>query len=374
MTRSPILLAALIAAPAGAQEAVRFKLACETAYDHGSDPDRVSPERERELLQVALSDTYPLLEAKLQETARRVTFMVLHKGEDTKIYMGWSAEDDLDYQYPDTRFYGETYVDANGRKGQGTIKVNFTEKFVRTLDLGLKLGEKDPAVRRGIRGFWRQVIAHELTHAWQYHTAPVRDLYLAKDPAPGGLADLQLLDETKRKVAYERQAYGVGRRFGKGFEKDILALADAIEALSKSEPKLFEKGGPYRLLALDAANPVVKRYLRDETEYIAFGEEFTPKARVIYEGQYAPAEAVRWVHAINGYKEAMRAHELAKGLTGVQPRDFSAEMAELRRVWASYMEAGPISETLVESYPYLKLVKERYAVETGRYEALRKRD
>ena len=358
-------------APAHGQTPV-FKVVCDLGGRHGEDADRVPHARELSLLREAVEDAYPHLPTFLQEVAREITFFVSHeKVKLTKRYMGWSAEDDPDYRWPDTRFYPQEYVDPTGVNRKGSIKANFTEKFIQTLELGGELGKASPAAARGTRSFAREIIAHELAHAWQYHTWPVRDLSRTKDPAPEGLADPAIIRENRTKTEYEHQAFAIGRRYGRGFEKDRLALADAIEARAKAEPALFAAKGPYHLLALDQPNPVVGRYLREETKNLNLGGDFTPTAKVIYEGQHVPAELVLRLKRYNDIAELFRSQLEGGGMTAAALLDVEGpSVAEIKKDWDAYMNAGPISGAVKESFPYLKAVEARFNKELERSASL----
>ena len=351
------LASLILAAAVRAQPTPSFTVVCERGGRHAADADSVPAERELQLLRDAVSDTYPLLPPELQDVARRITFMVNHDKKNlTKRYMGWSAEDDPDYRYPDTQFFPG-----------GTIKANFTEKFIKALDLGTRLGETDPRALAGVRVLWREIVSHELRHAWQYHTGPVRDLASAPEMVREGLADEALLAETKKKVAYEHAAFATGRSFQVGHREDLLSLADAIEAYASANADLFADGAPYHLAALDAANPVVGRYLREDSKDIDLGDRFNDSEKIIYEGQYAPAEIVLRLKKRN---DVLEAAARTAGALNVDDAIPASRDDSFKAEWKGYMEAGKLSEAVKDSYPYLRGVEARYNQELERYDRL----
>ncbi|MBI4371583.1 MAG: hypothetical protein HY552_04725 [Elusimicrobia bacterium] len=284
----------------------------------------------------------------------------------TKRYMGWGPEDDPEYEYPDTHFYPEKYVDAKGVRRRGTIKANITEKFIQTMDLGTELGRNNALAAAGVRTFGRQFFAHEVTHERQYHAGPVQDLASVSGAVVNGLARRKVLEETKRKINYERQAFEVDRRYGLGHEKELLALADALEEYAKAHPEEFGEKGSRRLLALDAPNPVVGRYLREETQNINLGNRFPPTAVIIYEGQYIPAELVWKLKQLNDTNTAIRRGVQTMGVS-LPPLHLQAKVMGIRSDWNRYMKAGPISQALKDSFPYLKDVEKRFNAEMHRF-------
>ncbi|MBI3288455.1 MAG: hypothetical protein HYZ74_02925 [Elusimicrobia bacterium] len=356
---SALVLSTLLAASAHATPA--FKIVCELNAAHDTDTDRLDPQREIKLMREAVEATYPNLSPELQSIAEKVPFVINHSQKVlTKTYGGWSAEDDPEYRYPDTHFFGETYVDADGATKQGTIKTNYTEKFIRALDLGARLGEKDPAVRRGMLAYAGFVIAHELEHARQYHHKPVRDFAQEPSSIKDGLADAVVLKETKLKIEYEHQAFAAHRRYVAGKEADLTALADALEAYAKAHPAETQAGGAYALLAAGVANPFVAR-LRDEIKYIPLGERFTETAHILYYGQAVPPEltlrAKRLADTVRTARSA--AASLDADISSTEA-EWTKELEAMDKEWKSFMASGPMSEKLVQSFPYLKGVVERY--------------
>ena len=367
-----ILALSLIVAMAGSASA--FQIMCELDGQHGGDADRVAPDEEARLLRDAVADAYPVLPPYLQEVARHVPFMVLHKWTAvTKKFMGYSAEDDPSYAYPDTHYYGERYsardAQGNATEKTGTIKVNFTEKFIRTLELGRKLGAGNSRAAEGIRAFSRGVIAHELNHAFQYHTGPVRDLERFPEAIKNGLADPQVLSDTEKKVQYERDTYGVERGIEAGHQDDFLALADAVEAYARANPDLFKTGGPYHTLALDVPNPLVGRYLRENVRTIGMGSQFNDSEKIIYEGQYAPPSIVLRLKRINDVMEKEQKAATAL-LDGGVASIKAPDVTELENQWAFYMTATPLAQSGKETYGYLKDVEKQYDAQLARYRSL----
>lgn len=97
---------------------------------------------------------------------------------------------------------------------QGTIKVSLTERLLQLFLLARKVSAAgDAAVLDGARRWRGEVVAHELMHAWQFHTGPVRDLSHG-DAFHDGLPDPALLAEAGKKVEDEHQggAFSAGQK------------------------------------------------------------------------------------------------------------------------------------------------------------------
>ncbi|MBI4423818.1 MAG: hypothetical protein HY554_08830 [Elusimicrobia bacterium] len=314
---------------------------------------------------------------ELRWTALQVVFVVNHDDPRlTKKYMGWSAEDDPDYRFPDTHFFpkecaGTEESGAPARKA-GTIKVNFTEKFLRTLDFADNIRTSNPAAFAGARSFWRGAVAHELKHALQYHVKPVRDLASVDGSVRDGLADEALLRETRSKIEYEREAYALDSGFLE--PEGMIRFAEAIESEEGTRPSRFEQGGDLRLLAADQPNSVPGRYMREEAEVQLKGEAFGDSWKRLYEGQYRPAELVWSLKRLN---DALRQVDEAATALGFDRKEVlpeaRARLESLRDDWKAFMERGKDSDSLKETYPYLTDVETRFHAELSRFDALSRR-
>ena len=262
-----------------------FNVRCDLSGAHGDDSDRLPSGKEIELLQAAIEDVYPQLPRELQEISKEIVFMISHREKGwTKLVMGWGPEDDADYRYPDTRFYPA-----------GTIKVSFTEKTMAALALGAELSKSDPQMERSVKNFSHYIIAHELTHARQYHQAPIPDLLAlhklgsVADHCQEGLLDEALLMQAEKRLKYEKEAYAAHRSY---IEKNgLLGFAAAIESYEATHRVEFSAGGKYHLLASEGPSPFVGK-LREEASMVGHGGEFGPLAKFPNEGQVIPAEIV----------------------------------------------------------------------------------
>lgn len=102
----------------------KFHVVCDLQGKHGSDPDRLDYKREMFLASWWLKVTYPMWPSEIQGIARRSLFVVNHRQvAATKVFAGWSAEDDEDWA-GDSRLWFEG----------GTIKVNISERTIQYFD------------------------------------------------------------------------------------------------------------------------------------------------------------------------------------------------------------------------------------------------
>lgn len=295
-----------------ASAAAAFDVRCELGGAHGDDSDRQPHQTELRLLREAVADAYPGMPDEVKKVADAIVLMIPHSQKDwTKFVFGWGPEDDADYRYPDTKFYPE-----------GTIKANFSERTLAALALGEELSKQGALVARGARSFSRYMVVHVLTHALQYHKAPVQDILALETRSSGlcrdGLLPKELLGQAEKRLAYEKAAFASHRAF---IDKEgMLAYADAIEARYKSHPREFGPGGRFRLLAADAPNPLVPK-LREEAPMAGQGGTLGPLASLMNDGQVVPHQIIGSLVRLNG----------AAG----RPRRF--ELEELQALWERFM-------------------------------------
>lgn len=267
------------------------------------DSDVLSVEEEKRLLLEALKDSYQYLPVNLQIIGGQVTYVINHTRQPvTKYYMGWSAEDDTDYRLGDRAFFNPS-LDVTDPKN-GTIKVNLSQKFIKTIAIGQFLGKNDELVLLGMKLLARSIIAHELLHAFQYSTNPVRALSNPIPPStdsrnncPEGLCDLELLQETKRKIEYERVAVALQRSYvvPEAYE----AFAKALEKYEGEVPEQFKKGAVWWLVSGKHETSVSQYYLRDYVRERRKGNQFSELLRIVYEGQYIPPMLVYEIKSLN---------------------------------------------------------------------------
>ncbi|MBI5629308.1 MAG: hypothetical protein HY921_00280 [Elusimicrobia bacterium] len=322
----------------------KFKIICELDGKHGSDPDRLEHRREIALVGKAYEAAFESLPPHLQETALETVAVINHKNVvyTKSSVAGWSAEDDPEYVYPDRGYFPN-----------GTIKVNYTEYFVRILELAEKMGRNDPKTAKAFQDSIGEIIAHELLHAWQYHRNPVRDLMSVPGGCPQGLCDEGLLEETRLKLEYESQAFETAKLFDPARRR---ILADALEKSLKTDPKSVM--GP---LLSEKILGGLKDTLRAMADLEDAGKSPMEAYKTLYYGQYIPARNVRALVAINQMLERENAH-----IWG----DSSMESNPCANKKTIFAETAPYlaSKKLPRLYPYVAAVKARYQQELERLE------
>ena len=328
-----------------------------------SHPDTLSLKEEKELLQEELKDSYFHLPIELQEIAGKTVYVINHERDAvTKYYMGWSAEDDLEYELGDRKFFDPS-LDVRD-KCNGTIKVNFTQKFVKTIAIGKVLGEKDKKVLLGMKLLVHSIIAHELLHAYQYHTNPVRALSNPIPPfndcrsnCPEGLCDPNLLEETKKKIEYERDAIALQRSYVNS--EAFNAFADSLDRFEESNPELFKKGAIWWLASNKHETSISEYYLRQYIREKEEGREFSDLLKTTYEGQYMPPLLVYQIKQLNdsfARSDTLNLNQAQDNLKGIL------------RTWKCYCEPGTttIRQRIQRTFPYLVLVNDRFNLELDR--------
>jgi hypothetical protein len=267
----------------------------------------------------------------------------------TKKYLGWSAEDDLDYKYPDTTF-----------APQGSIRIIVTEKLLKLIEYGFLKLKPESQEYKGFISFLNEVIVHELTHAYQYSTAPVQDLMRAPESCyekdstgKTGRCDDQLIQSTRKKITYEHEAMSAGREQLLGHETEIMALIAHLESSEKIHPNDFNETGKYFLLSSKNANPLVSHYLKNELKLAPLGTKFAPDAEIYYNAQYRIPEITNFLIDIN-----------EKGFIG-EP-DFHAEIVSMNEEMRVFLlkDVGLLED---EDLAYLIPVVERYKTEHSFY-------
>ncbi|MBI5631375.1 MAG: hypothetical protein HY921_10890 [Elusimicrobia bacterium] len=324
----------------------KFKIVCELGGKHGADPDRVKHDLEIALIQQAYENVFDRLPPHLQQIALETTAVINHKDKSTAL--GWSAEDDLDYRYPDTEFYPK-----------GTIKINYTEFFVRRLELGRKLGLNDPKVAKAFQEDAGDAITHELTHAWQYHNRPVRDLMMVQGSCPDGFCDEALIRETALKIEYEREAYAGTKRFDPD-RRGI--ISDALENYFLANPQENAPGGSYH--GLMAEKVLIGIIARGRTASAQERAGINPieTHRIVYYGQYIPARNVRALIELK--KSYLSDGHFQVWENGDRLTNRCGRLNDIASETAPYF-SGEEGGQLKEWYPYVSSVENRYRREMG---------
>lgn len=238
-----------------------------TVYsDYGNQKPSVdarSREEDQRIINIVVLDTYSTLPKYLKDIATQVTYYVDHKTEITKVYMGYASEDDEQYVYPDKTFFNP---DTNPN---GTIKLNFTEKFVQACDFLVNIIKNNPnnkTLVAAARSWYRSVVAHELLHAYQYHTNPALDFERneswigQKNTIEGKLITFEDVVKGQRaKTEYERAAYELTMSYQTLVGIETLAQATAVYMIEHSDQ--FKDNGKYSLLNDKLKNPFLGRYM-----------------------------------------------------------------------------------------------------------------
>jgi hypothetical protein len=182
-----------------------------------------------------------------------------------------------------------------------TIKVNFTEKFVKALHLLSKVSHLsgDPEVENARVRWIQSIVAHEILHAWQYHTGPTLDF----ERLPGSEISKQdfkkVLSGHEKKIQYEMDAEYLTLSYLK--QGNILKLTEAVQEYQATHPEEFSETGVYRLLANERKNPFVGRYLiesaRASESYQKTGE-LGHSWEMIYLGQIEPGKVLSEAQAL----------------------------------------------------------------------------
>ena len=307
--------------------------------------DQLTETREKEILQAAVADTYEFLSdaPQLQEIIRGgLHFVVNHTWSPTKKYFGWGPEDDPEYTYPDKNF-------CNASTPEGTIKINLSQKFMKTLDLGLKLGEKDPDVMDGVKNFYRVIIAHELLHTHQWNTYPVAALSMFPKSCfdNNGLCDQEMIKGTKLKIKYEEEAFAQNRRLTD--PDKIIKFANAIKEYEIEHPEEFSDEGQYRLLSSSSKlSPLVNKLMKFANDARNEEKEITGVTKIDYYGEYRPCELI-W--------------ELMNVVMNGQSPYSKTKVEAILSEWDEYMnnpDHPDESAALLKTFPYLKPVKEGF--------------
>lgn len=346
---------------AAAEKMPSFTVICDLDGNHESDPDRLSHQREIELMTAAIARAYPLLPPELKEIAGKIAFVINHSNKEaTKLYSGWSAEDDTGfYKYPDTKFHNPEKTGPD-YGADGTIRVNFTEKFILGLDLGDTVAQKDSNAGRGaIISYGAVVVKHELKHAHQWHTGPVRaNVNDHPEMFADGLMDRELLSDMIKKIRYERDALAAHRELIES--GPLMDFAKAAQQYEKDRPEQFEVGAKYYLLGGKLPNSFTGRYLQMSAETVGDGDKFDEKGEVIYYGQVVPPGVVLDLKSLNDEIEASGKIDGA-----------AANLSALKTEWSKYVDADPtLWKANQEAMPYLIEVEKRYNSELARFEKL----
>lgn len=314
------------------------KVVCELNGNHGNDIDRVTAEDELFLVRHYARMNFERLPENLREIYGKVTFVINHSNPATKIVGGWSAEDDPEYRYPDVNFYPE-----------GTIKVNFSEKLIQFLQFTywvLELHPENSGMAAGANEFILAYILHELKHAEQYHLKPVRSLSTIRGSCKDGLCDKNILEETKQKIAYEKEALLLGCNT---FTSEGLAALDKVQDYIDRYPNDFSVLGPFNLLGKDFV-----RYYLSSIKPIIAAQDFAGGAKTMYEGQWVLPELVWKLMELNDRRKNDSFPE------------YSELVAETVSKWRGYINTGTDYEKLLNFYPYIRDVEKRFYKEIGK--------
>ncbi|UVT22066.1 MAG: hypothetical protein H8K03_09330 [Nitrospira sp.] len=327
------------------------------------DPDVLPIEEEKLLLEEALKDSFAHLPQHLQIIAEQTVYVINHSRETvTKHYMGWSAEDDTEYRLGDKSFFKPSLDPRDPRNG--SIKVNLSQKFMKTIAIGKILGKKDTRVLLGMRLLVRSILAHELLHAYQYSTNPVQALSNPIPPSndcrtncPEGLCDLKLIEGTKRKIEYERAAIALQRSYVAAVEYE--AFANALDEYEHTVPDKFEKGSLWWLVSGRHETSLSNYYLRQYVKEREKGREFGELLRIVYEGQYIPPVLVYEIKSLNDQIE------MGNVLVNERAKE---RLARILSEWKSFCEDGTIilKSRLQDPLPYLASVNQRFNLEIQR--------
>lgn len=340
----------------------KFSIVC--TDEEGANMSNCTDDTGR-LLSAFLDKLYPYLPSHLKEIAINVSFVWNKHSRLTNKYMGWSAEDDTGfYKYPDTNLY---HINDSPK---GTIRVNFTNKFLDILELGRYLDKNEmwstfdvdgQLAREGWRDFINAIIIHELTHAYQFTQEPVMTiseaLSLDMPVMRDGIVEDKFLKETFLKVENERDAMQAER---KAYEPDSLrAFAELIINMENNRPEFFNAYiGKFRLLTnkpenhkimqrlnknSNVGNPFAEYYLIWSANGKNLGRTFSQAEEKVYVGQYQPCKIVKAVSEI---------------LSESEIKINSKKLLELQKQWKYYMEDD--DSDITGEYPYLLDVKKRY--------------
>jgi len=313
---------------------------------HPMGNDRFDHVEEIVLLKRAVSLAYPYLPEELQEIAPQVFYVVNHRAVGlTKQFMGFSAEDDPEYNYyhgkeafeRDPRNTGKQFKGDTEFYPEGTIKVNVTEKFIQVLKLCkiLMMQTDDPVLLRGLQAGILALIAHELKHVLQYHTHPVRDLGRFPDLVVDGLAPLDLLDEARIKIQYELDAADLDRTY---LDKEsLLAYADAFDSYERAHPNEFEPNGRFSLLSSKLPKPYKEYYLIQASRVVHLRQQFSKVARISYYSQTIPPEKV---HDLIALKMSIQNAIHSGAISQSQVASFLGKLGNITKQWNEFMKGA----------------------------------
>ncbi len=321
-----------------------FHVKCQLGT-HAQGTDRFDQAEEVHLLLRAVALAYPYLPEELQKIAPDVSYVVNHEAVLTKQYIGFSAEDDPEYNYyygqkefeKDTRNTGKKFMGDTQFYPSGTIKINVTEKFIQSLKLSEVLMDQtdDPVILRGLQASIVALIAHELKHAHQYHTNPVRDMGRFPHLVADGLAPLDLLEETRIKIEYELDASDLDKTY---LDKEsLLAYADAFEAYEKSHPSEFEPSGRFSLLSSKRPKPYREYYLIEAAKVVDEKHKFSKGARITYYSQTIPPQLV---HDLIRLKEDIKKNLSVGNVSRPKKFSFFGKLGNITKQWNEFMSGA----------------------------------
>jgi len=328
-----------------------FHVHCELNGQHGNDPDRLKHVLEIKLLKEAIDFTYEFLEPHLKKIAPLLSLEINHSAKiPTKNFLGWSAEDDGIYKYPNTEYYHSLL------NSKGLIRTNYTEKLLQILHFGDKLGGN---AKQGALVIARSIIIHELTHAYQYNKAPTQDIAHAIVHEPSllidGLVDRQLLKQNKIKIEYEHDAFAAQRASLDPNAIEFFIVATQ-EFLSENNDFLMTGQG-FNLLSKESLGINFENYLEGIISSISLGRKFSLNNEKLYNAQVVPPEIVLELVEIN------------ESLNGNSPsREIINTVNILRKRWDIYLSDNTYF------FGYLESVANRYHRELNYFESLIKQN
>ena len=272
------------------------------------------------------------------------------------MFMGWSAEDDVDWK-------GDNRLWVDG----GTIKVNISERAIQLLDFVYKYVYEartvspdawNSARERMFVGF----LGHEVIHEVQYTTRPVRDLERFGDGCPEGLCAKDLIAENRQKVAYELEAilwhFGNFRTPSEAF---VQVYTDAVGA----NPELFREGGRYSLLGGDYASSYLQ--LGKLAQQVVETREFTGGLKATYAAQVELAEMAWRIKELN---DALEAAKKAGALNRETYEASRGEVVSWKASVESFRTLGKRYEDMKIAMSYIGRAETRFFREVERFERL----
>lgn len=308
----------------------------------------------------------------------------------TRTFMAFSAEDDTKFHKSD----GKLYRYGRRAEEQGSVRVNFSEKFSQMCLLATWLVEgnrplgiarrpfQDP-VLRGLLRFMASAKEHDTLHGLQYLFVPIDYLDAAiaqnepwvmnpRDPRYG-LVNRNLTLKASRKLEYEMDGFRVSKAFETGAESELLSLAhflaEARKGLSSEIPgSVFdaEKGILNWLQEGTNTRDIVNVYLLGDTTHpernlpdIPDEKVFPESMRVFMRTQFEPVLALNDLWELN--------QKLKTG--GLSQKAATESLQSLQKIWKETViyqrntkDSRGVSnlDGMIQEFSYLKAVIDRF--------------